>query len=419
MTLTPKLFRRQVVDAARAGQPAEPPCPHAPPAGFCGGCTFQDRTYESQVAAKRAALRALWAGDLPAEMVERIAMIASPEPFAYRTRMDYVTSKGRFGLRRGGKFNYIVELEQCHLIPPAAFAVARGVYEQAMALGLPDYNLRSHEGFLRYVVVRRSPQNTLLLAVVTAAPDAGGAHDAAIAQVAAHTLAQPGVAGFHWLINDALTDISFGAPRRHWGAATLAMQVDDRSLAIGPNTFFQNNVHLLLPLLDDVAAATTDDRRSTIEAMPMVVGRRSSAVVADLYGGVGTIALRLADRVGHVTCVESYAESAWLAEGNIAANGVANVDVVAADVLAFLREQPPERFDVVVADPPRTGLGPDVCRELLRIGARRLVYVSCNALTQIEDARALAPGYRLTELRGYDMFPQTPHMEALAVFERR
>jgi tRNA/tmRNA/rRNA uracil-C5-methylase (TrmA/RlmC/RlmD family) len=151
----------------------------------------------------------------------------------------------------------------------------------------------------------------------------------------------------------------------------------------------------------------------------MVVGRRSSAVVADLYGGVGTIALRLADRVGHVTCVESYAESAWLAEGNIAANGVANVDVVAADVLAFLREQPPERFDVVVADPPRTGLGPDVCRELLRIGARRLVYVSCNALTQIEDARALAPGYRLTELRGYDMFPQTPHMEALAVFERR
>ena len=129
MTLTPKLFRRQVVDAARAGEPAAPRCPHAPPLGMCGGCTFQDRTYESQLAAKRAALRALWAGDLPNEMLEQIAMIGSPEPFEYRTRMDYVASKDRFGLRRGGKFNYIVELEQCHLIPPAAFAIARGVYE--------------------------------------------------------------------------------------------------------------------------------------------------------------------------------------------------------------------------------------------------------------------------------------------------
>ena len=146
---------------------------------------------------------------------------------------------------------------------------------------------------------------------------------------------------------------------------------------------------------------------------------RSSFVVADLYGGVGTIALHLADRAGHVTCVESVEESARLAERNVAANSMENVAVVAADVLAFLREQTPGQFDVVVADPPRTGLGPDVCRELVRIGPRRLVYVSCNALTQIEDARALAEGYRVTELRGYDMFPQTPHMEALAVFERR
>jgi tRNA/tmRNA/rRNA uracil-C5-methylase (TrmA/RlmC/RlmD family) len=141
-------------------------------------------------------------------------------------------------------------------------------------------------------------------------------------------------------------------------------------------------------------------------------------VVADLYGGVGTIALHLAGKVGHVTCVESVEKSARLAERNIAANGVGNVGVVAADVLAFLRDQAIGQFDVVVADPPRAGLGPDVCRELLRVRPRRLIYVSCNALSQIEDARALAAGYRLTELRGYDMFPQTPHMEALAVFER-
>ena len=191
------------------------------------------------------------------------------------------------------------------------------------------------------------------------------------------------------------------------------MRVGSRTLTIGPNTFFQNNVHLLLPLLDDIADTVTKDegRATTARGESSFVFRRLPLVVADLYGGVGTIALHLADQVAHITCVESVEESAQLAERNVA--------VVAADVLAFLRDQSIGQFDVVVADPPRVGLGPDVCRELLRLRPRRLVYVSCNALSQIEDARALTAGYRLTELRGYDMFPQTPHMEALAVFERR
>jgi 23S rRNA (uracil-5-)-methyltransferase RumA len=403
MTLTPKLFRRQVVDAARTGESIPVRCPHAPPEGFCGGCTFQDRIYDSQVAAKRAALRALWSADLLAEQLERIGMVASPQPFEYRTRMDYVASKQRFGLRRGGKFNYIVDLHECHLIPPSAFAIARGLYEHATALGLPDYNLRTHEGFLRYVVVRRSPQDTLLLAIVTAAPDTGGVYAAAIEQVAQQTLDRHlEVAGFHWLVNDSLTDMSFGSPVRHWSAGELAMDVGRRTLCIGPNTFFQNNVYLLLPLLDDVAGCVGE-----------------TGHVADLYGGVGTIALHVADNVQGVTCVESVEESAAWARYNAVANGVENVSVVTSDVLAFLRDQPAGGFEVIVADPPRVGLGPEVCRELLRLRPEKLVYVSCNALTQLDDARMLAGGYRLTELRGYDMFPQTPHLEALAVFERR
>lgn len=422
MTLTPKLFRRQVLDAARSGEATVPRCPHAPPADFCGGCTFQDRTYAAQIAAKRAALRTLWSNDLPAALLDKITMVGSPEPFAYRTRMDYVASKERFGLRRGGKFNYIVDLRECHLIPPDAFAIARGVYECAVALGLPDYNLRSHEGFLRYIVVRRSPQSTLLLAIVTAAPDAEGRYAAAIEQVAAQALAQPGVAGFHWLINNTLTDISFGTPYAHWGAELLDMHVGERTLAIGPNTFFQNNVHLLLPLLANVHSAVcgmqaAGNYESSGHSDELPPASCLLPTVADLYGGVGTIALHLAGHVRQVTCVESVEESARLAERNIAANGVENVAIVAADVLAFLRDQAPGAFDVVVADPPRAGLGPEVCRELLRLRPRRLVYVSCNALSQLEDARALSPGYHLAELRGYDMFPQTPHMEALAIFE--
>ena len=403
-----KQFRTLIASAAQAGEPVAPRCPHAGPAE-CGGCAFQDRAYADQVAAKALALNQLWrdepAASFSLQPESLIKVVASPDPYNYRTRMDYVATKGRFGLRRRGRFNYIIDLETCHLIPPASFAPALAVWRRATELGLPDYDIRSHVGFLRYLVVRRSPDDQLLLAAVTAA----GPHDDAMAELAALALSHPGVVGFHWLLNDTLTDISFGAPLRHWGAATLPMRVGERVLQIGPNTFFQNNVHLLLPLLEAVRLAVTEP--NTANSHP--------SRVADLYGGVGTIALHLAGSVGRVITVESVPESAALARQNIADAGARNVEAVEADVLPFLRSQPPGAFEVIVADPPRTGLGPEVCAELLRLAPRRIVYVSCNPLTQRDDAAALAPGYQLTSLRGYDMFPHTPHVETLGVFEAR
>lgn len=396
-----KDFRNLVSSLARAGAPAEPRCPHAVE---CGGCAFQDRQYEAQVAAKREALVRLFgeAGLLAEAELASFEVVASPGAYDYRTRMDYVATKGRFGLRARGKFNYIVELDECHLIPPAAFAVAKAVWEKACGLGLPDYNIRSHEGFLRYVVVRRSPADELLIAAVTAA----GAYEAEMGQLAAAALACPGVVSFHWLLNDTLTDLSFGRSVQHWGAAELPMRAGAANLAIGPNTFFQNNVHLLERLLDDLRDAATGG--------PSL----ASETVADLYGGVGTIALHLAPQARAVVCVEAVGESADLAERNAVANGVGNVRAVAQDVLPFLREQATGAYAVVVADPPRIGLGPEVCAELLRVAPRRLVYLSCNPLTQVEDLRALGAGYHLRQLRGYDMFPHTPHVETLAVLER-
>jgi 23S rRNA (uracil-5-)-methyltransferase RumA len=393
MITSNKQLKRHIIDAMRAAEPATPRCRHA---DECGGCAVQDRAYEAQVAVKRDALRAMWADVLPAAQVDAIDMVASPSPYQYRTRMDYVATKGRFGLRRSGKFNYIVDLHECHLIPPGAFAIARAVYERAVALGLPDYNLRTHEGWLRYVVVRRSPDDRLLLAIVTGTPD----HAEAVEQLAALALAHEEVVGFHWLLNDTLTDLSFGESLQHWGAPTLPMPVGERMLKIGPNTFFQNNIHLLMPLLDDVAQH---------------VGR--AGIVADLYGGVGTIALHLAGQAERITCVESVTESTALAAENIRDNGVQNVAVITADTEAFLREQQPGSFDVIVVDPPRTGLGPEVCAQIARMRPQRLVYVSCNPLTQVADAQTLLADYRLARLRGYDMFPHTPHMESLAVFD--
>ncbi|NWF80267.1 MAG: 23S rRNA (uracil(1939)-C(5))-methyltransferase RlmD [Chloroflexi bacterium] len=394
-----KAFRGLVSELVRAGAPVPARCRHA---SECGGCAFQDRAYPAQLAAKQQALAQLFseAGILSAEAAARLELVASPDPYDYRTRMDYVATRGRFGLRARGRFNHIVELVECHLIPPAAFAPARAVWQAAQTLGLPDYNLRSHEGFLRYIVVRRSPDDELLLAVVTA----DGPYETAMEQLAATALEQPRVIGFHWLHNPTRTDLSFGTPLRHWGAETLPMRVGSAWLQIGPNSFFQNNLRLLDQLLADVRSA--------------VVGAQTPASVVDLYGGVGTIAISLAPHVGQVHCVEAVAESAALARQNTATNGAAHVSAICSEVLPYLRAQPAGAYAVAVLDPPRTGLGPDVCRELLRLGPQRIAYVSCNPLTQVEDLRVLASDYRLCSVRGYDMFPHTPHVETLAVLER-
>jgi 23S rRNA (uracil-5-)-methyltransferase RumA len=399
--LTNKALKKHIVAGVQAGTPTDPRCPHA---DMCGGCTFQGYAYADQVATKRDVLRDLWAevstDVLAPELAAALEVVPSPDPYEYRTRMDYVATKGRFGLRRSGRFNYIVELETCHLIPPAAFDAAHRLWLRANELGLPDYNIRSHEGFLRYIVVRRSPQNTWLLAAVTAAGD----YDAEMSALADLALALPGGVGFHWLINDSRTDLSFGEPLRSWGAETLPMEVGANTLHIGPNTFFQNNVHLLLPLLD----AVRDE---------VLAGTQPAPRIADLYCGVGAIALHLGHAAASVVGVEAHAESTRLAEHNAALNGAGHLSFVAADTADFLRQQEPGSFDCIVADPPRTGLGPEVCAELRRLAPRRIVYVSCNPLTQIEDMQHLTPAYRISRLRGYDMFPHTPHVEALAVLD--
>jgi len=396
--LTPKLFRREIIQHAKIAVKITPLCPHAPPSDMCGGCTFQDISYTDQLTAKTSALVALWGDMLPATIPAPV-VIGSPDPLHYRTRMDFIASKGRFGLRRGGKFNYIIDLTTCHLVPTDAFDIAHGIWQQAIAAGVPDYNLRSHEGILRYIVVRRSPDNRYILALITAAPDDNA--EAALTAIAEAALANPAIVGIHWLRNDSHADVSFGTPYKHWGAELLPMRVGPNTLHIGPNTFFQNNVHLLDDMLAHIAAAVPTGQH-----------------VADLYGGVGTIALHLAPTAQSVHCVESFAESIELCHANIRTNQRTNVTAEVADVAEFLRNTN-RTFDTIVVDPPRVGLGADVCKEILRHRPQRLVYVSCNPLSQIEDAKILAEGYDMTSLVGYDMFPQTPHFETLAIFDRR
>lgn len=362
---------------------------------------MQDIASTDQLAAKRAALLEIWGETLPAALRDDYTIVAAPDPFGYRLRMDYVCSDDRFGLRVRKRFYAIVDLGECHLIPPSLFTIIRGVYTAARECGLPDYNVYHNTGFLRYLVVRRNVRDEWLLSFVTSEHAYQEQMDRA-----AQAALDAGATSVWWLLNPRHADLSFGEPVQHWGAEFLPQYVLDRTLLMGPNTFFQNNVGGFEQILRYIT--------------PFVAGAER---MIDLYAGVGTIGIALADQVGKVFAAELSDESVELAQRNIHLNGLEDrVEVVQADVAAILRDSRITQQTsgaVLVVDPPRAGLGPDVCAQLSEHGPQRIVYVSCNAITQAIDYEILRQNYDLVAARGFDLFPQTYHCEQVAVLDRR
>ncbi len=370
------------------------PCRHFP---TCGGCALQDVAYADQVAAKRTALLQIWDERLPAALRDSFVVEPAADPFGYRLRMDYVCSDDRFGLRMRRRFYAIVDLDECHLIPPSLFDTLRDVYAAAREIGLPDYNVYHNTGFLRYLVVRRNARDEWLLSLVTSERS----RDAQMEQVARAALDR-GATSVWWIVNPRTGDTSFGEAVAHWGDPYLPQYVLDRTLLIGPNTFFQNNIGGFEQILRYVT--------------PYIAGARR---LVDLYAGVGTIGICLAAHVDRVFAAELIDESVALARRNIALNGLTErVAIVQADVADVLQDER-TRGDVLVVDPPRAGLGPDVCALLRDHGPPRIVYVSCNPITQRIDYDLLSERYALVATRGFDLFPQTFHCEQVAVLERR
>jgi 23S rRNA (uracil-5-)-methyltransferase RumA len=370
------------------------PCPHYP---TCGGCALQDIRYLDQVAAKRQVLLDMWGERLPAHVRADYVLEGADDPFEYRLRMDYVCSDDRFGLRMRRRFFAIVDLDECHLIPPPLFGKLHTVYEAARATGLPDYNVYHNTGFLRYLVVRRNVRDEWLLSLVTSEQT----HDEQIAQVADVALKQ-GATSVWWLLNPRQADLSFGEPLRFWGAEHLPQYVLDKTLLMGPNTFFQNNIKGFEAILRYVT--------------PYVAGGRR---LLDFYAGVGTIGIALGEHVEQVVAAEIVGESTALLRRNLELNGMTGkIEVREGDVLGAITEDA-RPGDVLVVDPPRVGLGRDVCARLLAHGPQRIVYISCNPVTQIMDCEMLEAGYRIVAGRGFDLFPQTLHVEHVIILERK
>ncbi len=376
--------------------------PRCPYFGTCGGCALQDVEYAEQVKAKAAALRHLLGADVP--------IVPSPLPYNYRYKMEYVAAFGRLGFRRAGDYRQVVDLRECHLVTPRVSELLENLHRWMGEFGVEGYDYMRHHGDLRYVVTQQavtcnlspvpsspvpaspvpSPYDQLMVTLITASTQTCvGPLLERLAQTAESVV---------WAVNPDITDVAYGRVQRVVGLPHIRQRVGRFEFLLGPQSFFQNNLLLVEAMFDEIAGH--------------VSGR-----VLDLFCGVGSIGIYCSDRAAEVIGVESIPESVELARRNAELNGLTKARFVAQDADRFLRSYAGPVPDTVIVDPPRRGLSPRLIRKLLRLGPRRIVYVSCNPRAFAADL-PLMPNYRLASIRAFDMFPQTPHVELVGLLER-
>jgi 23S rRNA (uracil1939-C5)-methyltransferase len=384
----------------------QPPCPYVP---RCGGCRLQHLEGSRTLEAKRRQV---------AEHLARIGHLqgiavreadAAVEPFGYRNRMEYSAQPGpggalRLGLHARGRWDEVVDLRACLLATPLGNGVRESVRAWAERQGLPAYDQRTQEGLLRHVMIREGIETGEVLVVVVTAPGAEATVDRLAEPLRER---HPELVGLVHAVNGGVAEVTTGLPSRAvWGRDWLHERVAGVTLRLSAGAFFQTNTRMAERLYARIAEAA---------------GLNGREVLYDLFAGVGSIGVALGRHAAEIVAIELDPAAVADAEANARANGLSGHHALAGDVGRVLRERrgelPPP--DVAVVDPPRAGLAGRAVRRLLELAPPVLVYVSCHPATLAENARSLvAGGYRLEYVQPVDMFPQTPHIEAVARFTR-
>jgi 23S rRNA (uracil1939-C5)-methyltransferase len=358
----------------------------------CPGAPWQGLPYERQLEHKAAqvdeALRRL--GGLDGFDLDQI--VPAVAEWRYRNKLEYSfgdrDGDAILGFHRRGSWSEVVDVDDCHLASEANNDARNAVREWARGNALPAYDQRDERGVLRNLVVREGIRTGQIQTRLVTTPA-----EFPRPPVDLHTVIDGPAGG---------TD----GPTGVLGEEHLEEELGGLRFRISHAAFFQTNTEMaerLYAIAGERAALTGSER------------------LFDLYCGIGTIGLSLARSAGEVWGVEAVPEAVADAERNARRNGIENARFVAADARLGLRPLLEEAGnpDVVVVDPPRAGLSKKVVKRLIECEAPRIVYVSCNPTTLAPNAAQLTEaGYSLRRVTPVDMFPQTPHIECVALLER-
>jgi 23S rRNA (uracil1939-C5)-methyltransferase len=394
--------RKKAYGEARTLEVLEPSPDRVEPVADHPGAPWQVLPYERQLEVKSEqvddALRRI--GKLDGFELE--AIVPAVEQWRYRNKLEYSFGTGESGelvcgFHAPGSWETILHLDDCLLASERGNELRRAVLAWCRAQGLGAYDRRTQTGFLRNLVVRegrRTGQFQLRLVTSEGELDT----DALRAAIQVHSLL--------WTQVPGVAEVSTGPTEIVDGSPTFDEELGDLRLRISPDAFFQTNTEMAERLY-----------ATAIEYASLQGWER----LYDLFCGIGTIGLSMAPRAGELFGLEIVEEAVADAISNARLNQVSNAHFFAGDVRLALRElvEKAGRPDVLVVDPPRAGLSQKVVRRVIEAAPRRIVYVSCNPTTLAPNAAQLVEaGYALRRVRPVDMFPQTPHIECVALLER-
>lgn len=388
----------------------EPFCEHF---GVCGGCKWQHLTYEAQLQFKQKSVSDALQRLGKVDVSDMEPILGSAESRYYRNKLEYTFSDKRWltdgdmrnaetmemnalGYHIPGRFDKILDIDHCYLQADPSNEIRNKVREYALKAGISFYNLKNHEGALRNLIIRTSSTGELMVIVVFAYAD-----EEQIEGMMKFIASEfKSINSLLYIVNQKKNDTIFDQEIHIYaGADHIFENMDGLKFKIGPKSFYQTNsaqAFELYKIARDFASFKGDE------------------LVYDLYTGAGTIANFIAGHVKNVVGIEYVPTAIDDAKINSQINGIKNTSFFAGDMKDILNEDfisTHGKPDVVITDPPRAGMHPDVVKRLLEMEAEKIVYVSCNAATQARDIELLKAKYEVGRIKPVDMFPHTQHVE--------
>jgi 23S rRNA (uracil1939-C5)-methyltransferase len=395
--------RKRAYAEARTLEVLEPSTERIAPLADHPGAPWQVLPYERQIAVKQGQVHDALAriGHLDGYVLDDI--VPAVAQWRYRNKLEYSFGTGDdgtlvCGFHAPGSWHEIVPVSDCLLASERSNAVRDQVLAWCREQGLEAFDRRTHTGMLRNLVVREGRRTGQLQArLVTGPGDLDGMSLAAAVDCD----------GLMWTRTDALAETTQGGVTEIVaGAPALQEELCGLRFSISPHAFFQTNTEMAEQLYGIAGR---------------LAGLQGWERVYDLYCGIGTVGLSLAARAGEVWGLELIEPAVADAIANARRNEIDNAHFFAGDVRLALRElvEQASRPDVMVVDPPRAGLSQKIVRRVIEAAPRRIVYISCNPTTLAPNAAQLVEaGYALRRVAPVDMFPQTPHIECVALLER-
>lgn len=397
----------------------EPFCSHF---GTCGGCKWQPLPYSMQLEAKQQQVydQLVRIGHL--QLPEISPIVPSDRTEYYRNKLEFTFSNRKWldegvnpdslsekerqglGFHVGRFFDKVLDISQCHLQKEPSNAIRLFIRQYAMDHDLPFYDIRNHEGFLRNMVIRTTEAGEVMLTVIFSHEDAP-AREALLDAVQEKF---PQITSLYYVVNSKMND-SIGDLEcvLYRGDEAIYEYMEGLKFKIGPKSFYQTNTaqaYKLYSVARDFAALSGDE------------------VVYDLYTGTGTIAQFVSRKASKVIGIEYVPEAIEDARINAEANGIGNCEFFAGDMKDILTDSfvaEHGKPDVVILDPPRAGIHPDVAKVILNASPERIVYVSCNPASQARDLELLCREYEITAVQPVDMFPHTHHVENVVALKKK